>query len=140
MDFQRINATDAEKVFMRGNNDTGAAVSSGHSVCWHTRTQASANGIDISTPVTSNLPAFAGIADADIADNAAGPVQVYGFTDKAFVSASGGETMAPGQVVGPVDAQDYLNSSGISTNLGPCIIMSQRVGGNAANPVFIRAL
>ena len=140
MKIQQINRGDAEKVFVQGYNDTGAAISAGYMVCAHVRTAASANGSSVEKPVTSALPAFMGVADADTAASGYVPVQVYGYSNKAYVSASGGETVAPGQVVGPVTGQWYLNSAGQSTNLGPAIIMSQRAGGAAANPVFIRAL
>lgn len=123
-------------------NSTAAAVSQGQLVCYHTRTAASATGIDLDNPVTSSLPAFAGVVYANggsIAAGAYGLVQAYGY-GTAYISCSGGETVAPGQVLGPVNAQSYANSSGTSTNLGPIICMSQRVGGNALNPVFIRAL
>lgn len=141
MDFQKINATDAEKVTMRGINETGTTFSAGHLTCLHVRTLASADGIRLESPVTSALPGFHGVAAEDITSGAgsAGAVQTYGFIN-AFVSASGGETIAPGQVMGPVDGQVYANSSGQSGNFGPIIILSQRVGGNALNPVMVKAM
>ena len=140
MKFQSVSGTAAEKFFVRGLNTTGSAVSAGHLVCWHVRTAASANGFDMEDPVTSALPAFVGVADADIAAGDPGFVQVYGYSNKTFVSASGGEVLAPGQVVGPVTGQVYANSAGTSTQIGPIVILSQRTGGNAANPTFIREL
>jgi hypothetical protein len=140
MEIQRVNRSDAEKVFVQGFNQIGSTISAGYLTCWHVRTVASANGVNVASPVTSALPAFAGVFDADTTSGNYGPVQAYGFSNKTFCSASGGETLAPGQVVGPVDGQVYANSSGQSTNLGPIIILSQRVGGNAPNPTFIRAL
>lgn len=143
MIFQHINATDAEKVFARGINETGSTISAGELVCLHVRTIASADGIRVESPVTSALPGFFGIADEDIVSAASSnfAVQVYGFTNKAFLSGEAGDTHAPGQVVGPLNAQNYANSSGHSTNLGPLIIMSQRAGALLeANPMFIRAM
>lgn len=142
MIFQHLNATDAEKVFARGINETGSTISAGHLVCWHVRTVASADGIRVESPVTSALPAFAGVADEDIVSAASSnfAIQNWGFTNKMFLSGEAGDTHAPGQVVGPVNAQVYANSAGQSTNMGPIIIMSQRAGALlGANPAFIKA-
>lgn len=140
MKFNTISNTSAEKIFVRGYNSIGSTVSAGYLVCFHVRTAASANGIDLEKPVTSALPAFAGVMDVDTPDQRYGFVQVYGYSNKAYISASGGETIAPGQVLGPITAVWYASSAGASTQLGPIIVLSQRAGGVSQNPVFIRAL
>ncbi|MDE2015958.1 MAG: hypothetical protein KGJ89_05030 [Patescibacteria group bacterium] len=142
MIIQRINQSTAEICYVNTYNSTTTYLSTGYLVSFNVRNLASANGIDIEQPTTSGAPALAGVVygnGAGITSNAYGLVQTYGFCN-AYVSCSGGETAAPGQVMGAVTGQYYASSNGTSNNLGPIIVMSQRVGLNALNPVFVRAL
>jgi hypothetical protein len=152
MILQQINRTDAEKVFISVNNSTSTQLSAGYLVVFNVRNVASANGSDIETPCTSGLPAFAGVVNnTTLATGYAigsqgstagtvGLVQVYGYSI-AYVSCSGGEGYAPGQVIGPIDGQVFGSSNGQSTKLGPIIVLSQAsIAQKVPYPVFVRAL
>lgn len=151
MHLQQLNRGDADKVFISVRNSTATQLSAGYLVVFNVRNAASANGVDVEQPVTSGLPAFAGVVNDLVFKSTyaigsqgttgenIGLVQVYGYS-MAYTSASGGETLAPGQVIGPITGAYYANSAGASTANSPIIVLSQKAGGLSLNPVFIRAM
>ena len=79
--FKRISRASAETVFIVVQNVSGSTVTAGYSVVFDTDT--SADGVRVSQADASDLQAFAGVADADIASSAFGLLQVYGYRSAA---------------------------------------------------------
>ena len=80
--LMKVTRTNAEVAYVNALNSTASVMSAGYLVSYHTRTAASATGIDVEQPVTSSLPAFCGVVYANggsIAVGAYGLVQVYGY-------------------------------------------------------------
>lgn len=151
MILQMINKTQADKVWVSIYNSTAVALSAGYNVCFHTRTVASANGIDVEQPVTSALANYAGVVasteDTDTSYSIAvgdhGTAQCYGYNDVVFLRhESTGGVIPAGDVWGPVNAQWYAHSAGTAYEFGPLTIMSQLAANTfeARARVFIRAL
>jgi len=105
MIFQRINRSNAERVFvvMKANEGSIAA----DDVVQLELTAASVDGVNIVQPNTSEMNAVVGIADAAIADGAYGLVQVYGYRSTSRVRLSG-STRALGQLGVPIAGSDSL--------------------------------
>ena len=81
--FQRVNRTDAEKVFVIVYNASGGAFVAGQATEYDIGT--SSDGIRVTTPSTAGLSSFAGVLPAAIANGAYGLAQVYGYTASASV-------------------------------------------------------
>lgn len=89
--FKRISRTDAEKVFIVAKNVSGGTITAGYATVWDITAP---DGVRISKPATATLSAFAGIADADMANNAYGLIQVYGYRSSAYIYSSTGSSAA----------------------------------------------
>lgn len=145
----RDNANFVEDVYVTIKNTTGAALSAGYLVCYNVTNAASANGIDVEKPLTSALPAFAGVVanvnqetTYSIADGVYGLAQCYGYNSVAFIRMESTHSAVEGTAYGPVTAQWYAGSNGRSYEFGPVLIMS-RLAANTfegRTKVFIRAL
>jgi hypothetical protein len=108
--FQRVNRTDAEKVFVVVYNASGGAFTTGQAVCWDTGT--SADGIRVTTPATATLSSFAGLTAAGIANANYGLAQVYGYTASASVKPDITTALVAGKVMLPVDSSADLSCAG----------------------------
>jgi hypothetical protein len=82
--FQKINRSDAEKVFVIAKNTSGASLAANLPVYWETDEQS--DGVAVSQMITSGNLLFAGINHATLADDGYGLVQVYGARDSVVVS------------------------------------------------------
>ena len=111
--FQRINRTDAEKVFVVLYNVAGATVSAGGAVGLDIG--ASADGVRATVVTTALLNAFAGIAAEAIVDSAYGKVQVYGYNSAAYVTNLTDVVITSGSSLGLKDAVTYLTYTTGST-------------------------
>lgn len=100
--FQRVNRTDAEKIFVVVYNASGGAFTVGQVLQYDTTT--TADGIRVTTPSTAGLSAFCGIAAAGIANAAYGLAQVYGYNAAASVKPDITTALTAGQIFLPVDA------------------------------------
>jgi len=89
--FQRINRSDAEKVFIIAQNVSGSTMTAGYSCVFDTG--ASVDGVRVTKASSTDLQAFAGVADADIANNAYGKVQIYGYRSSAYIYSSAGDSV-----------------------------------------------
>lgn len=147
--FQRVNRTDAEKVFVVVYNASGGAFTTGQCMVWDCGT--SADGIRVTTPATATLSSFAGLASAGIANAAYGLAQVYGYTASASVINDITTALVAGLVFVPVDASANLNCNAAGTNAaagdnGFLFAMQTNTTATAgaiaaaATKVFIRAL
>ncbi len=88
--FKRLNRTDAETVFIIAQNVSGSTVTAGYSVVFDTG--ASVDGVRVTKASSTDLQAFAGVADADMASNAYGLVQVYGYRSSIYIYSSTGSS------------------------------------------------
>ena len=146
--FQRVNRTDAEKVFVVVYNASGGAFTTGQAVVWDCGT--SADGIRVTTPATATLSSFAGIVPAGIANAAYGLAQVYGYTASASVKPDVTTALAAGVIFLPVNASADLScagSGGIAAADGKTgFIIAMQTNTTMTTPVasahkvFIRAL
>ena len=89
--IQRINRDDAEKVFIIAKNVSGSTMTAGYSCVFDTG--ASVDGVRVTKASSTDLQAFAGVADADIASNAYGKIQIYGYRSSAYIYSSAGDSV-----------------------------------------------
>ena len=145
MIFQRINRTNAERVFVvMKANEAGIAADD---VVQLDTTAGSADGVNIIQPETAGLNLTVGLADAAIADGAYGLVQVYGYrsTSRLHVRSS---SLIAGYHLIPVDQDDVLvqlNPTGFSAvNYHPGFATLESVAAVTSSTVsakiFIRCM
>jgi hypothetical protein len=97
MILQRINRTDAEKIFLICHNVNGATATTGRGQRFVGGTPAeiaSADGAQVVFSADAAMASFAGIADQDIPDDGYGRVQAWGFVDSVELSAEANKTIA----------------------------------------------
>lgn len=141
--IQQLIRSDAEKVFVIGQNVSTATTLGNTLVCWEPIVAAASLGNAFNQPNTSNLAAFAGVLDADAAANAYQLVQVYGYRSSVAgaVNTTATSVSAAGIVVGPVAAKVSFASNGASFGgLGPMVVMQNDISGSGYFGTFIRAL
>uniref|UniRef100_A0A6M3IHQ9 Uncharacterized protein n=1 Tax=viral metagenome TaxID=1070528 RepID=A0A6M3IHQ9_9ZZZZ len=80
--FKRISRTAAETVFVVVKNVSGGTLTGGYSCVWDTST---ADGVRVTQNAAGTLTLFAGVANADIANNDYGLVQVFGYRSSAYI-------------------------------------------------------
>jgi hypothetical protein len=140
--FQRVNRSDAEKVFTVVQNVAGATITAGYACVWD---GSSPDGVRVTKPVTATLSLFVGLANSSIADSSYGLVQVYGYKSQAYLTNDTSTAVAIGDILVPVNAQWYLDYSAASDGKSGFVYAGQTFATNttpaAANKkVFIRAL
>ena len=144
MIFQRINRSDAEKIFIICQNVSGVTMTAGYACVFDV--SASVDGVRVTKPETTDMQAFAGVADADIANNAYGKIQVYGYRSSAYIYSSAGDSVAGDNltVVGDEWGLTPATVLGTSKAFG---FLCEAVSSSAASSqyhltakVFIRAL
>ena len=106
--FKRVNRTDPEQIFIVVLNNEGAALNANQTCQWEIAS-ASVDGVKVRDMDTANLYAFAGIADAAIADQAYGLIQIYGYRSTSLVLTTD-TSITTGVALVAVAAQDYLQS------------------------------
>lgn len=142
MIFQRINRTDAEKVFAIYQNVAGATITANYPACW---ASSSPDGIRVTKPSTALLSCFIGIANADIADSAYGLFQLYGYRASAFMTNDTSVAVAAGDILIPVNAAWHMARSAASDGKSGFLYAGEAFAtattpGAANKSVFIRAL
>lgn len=95
--FKRISRTSAETVFVVVKNVSGSTVTSGYSVVWDLSTDV--DGVRVTRATTALRNAFAGVADADIANGDYGLIQVYGYRSSAYITRSTVKVSAAGEAL-----------------------------------------
>lgn len=143
--IQQLASSQAEAVFIVGQNVSNVTLSGNTLVCFEsygTLASSVSYGNALNSPSTSNVAAFAGVLNADLAANAYGLVQAYGarqsiamYPSKAAVSLS-----AQGFIVGPAAGQVSAQSNGSSFALGPIVVLSNDISGVGFFAGLIRAL
>lgn len=140
---RRAQAMD-ESLFVLLRNSSASVMSVGYPACYTLINVTSANGYDIEKPLTSNLSVFAGlVAGTHIGTQKFGMVQVYGYSEVAYVRFESTDGIIPeGTVLGPVNNQFYIQSGGRSFALGPVVLMSRHAAATfeGQTKVFVRAL
>lgn len=139
--LQQLNRSDAEKVFVIGQNVSTATTVGNTLVCWESIVATASLGNAFNQPATSNLNLFAGVLDADAATNAYQLVQVYGYRDSiAGQFAVNVSASAAGMILGPVAGQASGHSNGQSFAFGPIMGMQNATSGVGFYRGFVRAL
>jgi hypothetical protein len=135
--FQRLNREDAEKAFLIVKNINAATMVAGYSCVWDI---VAPDGVRVEKPATATLSLFVGVVDDDIATNAYGLVQVYGYRASTWIL--GHASLAAGTILVPVDAQWYLTYSAAGDGkTGLAMAGEAYTTTSAANKkAFLRAL
>lgn len=112
MIFEKINRTDAERLFLIGYNVSAATFSAGAACVWDS--SASVDGVRITKPATATLSLLVGATVESIADSSYGKVQVYGYNSTVYVTNDTSQAVAAGDILIPVNAQTYFARSAAS--------------------------
>ncbi len=139
--IQQLIQSDAEKVFVVGQNVSANSLTGNNLVCFDgilASNVSSGNGF--SSPVTSNLTLFAGVLDATVAAGAYGLIQCYGARASIAVFLSIVSHSAAGYVVGPLAANNSAQSQGNSFAFGPIVLFDNAISGPSYARGFIRAM
>lgn len=140
--FQRVNRTDAEKVFAIYQNVAGATITINRPAVW---TSSTPDGVRVTQPATALLSLVVGIANEDIADSAYGKFQVYGYRASALMTNDTSVAIAAGDILIPVNAQWHLARSAAGDGKTGFIYAAEAFAtattpAAATKKVFIRAL
>lgn len=92
MIFKRVSRTSAEKIFMVAQNVSGSTATAGYALVFDVG--ASVDGVRVTQASSTDLQAFAGVADSDIANNDYGLIQVYGYRASVRIQSSTGSSVA----------------------------------------------
>ena len=92
MIFKRVSRSTAEKIFMVVQNVSGSTATAGYALVFDVG--ASVDGVRVTQASATDLQAFAGVADSDIANNDYGLIQVYGYRSSVRIYASTGSSVA----------------------------------------------
>jgi hypothetical protein len=141
--FKRISRASPEVVFLVAKNVAGATLTAGFNCVWDTG--ASADGVRVTQASTAALQAYAGVADADIANNDYGLLQVYGFRSSVRIFSSTGSSAA-GDNLTVVNAQYGLTPAASGGTAKAFGFLCAAVAGSSSSQyltnaaAFIRAL
>jgi hypothetical protein len=129
-------------VFTIQQNVSGGTISANCAVVWDT--SSSADGVRVTTPVTSTLSSLVGLANAAIADSAYGLIQTYGYRATGVVVNHTSVAIVAGDILIPVTAVTYLARSTTATGLSGFVTAAYAVATGSATtvnaPVFLRCL
>ena len=100
--IKRINRSSPEIIFIAVKNVSGSTITAGYSCVFDV--SASVDGVRVTQASATDLQAFCGVADADIANGEYGLAQVYGYRSSIYVYSSTG-TSAAGDNLLPVAAE-----------------------------------
>jgi len=111
--FKRISRSSAETIFIVAKNVSGSTITAGYSCAFDVG--GSVDGVRVTQCTSTELSAYAGVADADIANSAYGLVQVYGYRSAIYVRRStGSSTLASGTALLPLDGEWALTDQATS--------------------------
>ena len=131
--FKRISRTTAEVVFMVAKNVSGSTMTAGYSCVFDTGS--SVDGVRVTQASSTDLSAYAGIADQDIANGSYGLIQVYGYRASVYVYTSAGDSVT-GDLFGPTADQWGVlpgTTSGVSKSFG---FICEAITNSAASSQF----
>ncbi len=90
--FKRVSRSTAEKIFMVVQNVSGSTATAGYALVFDVG--ASVDGVRVTQASATDLQAFAGVADSDIANNDYGLAQIYGYRSSTRIYASTGSSVS----------------------------------------------
>lgn len=90
--LKRISRSDPEVIYIIVKNVSGSTLTAGYSCVFDVG--ASVDGVRVTQASATDLQAYAGVADADIADSAFGRIQVYGYRSSMYLLSSTGSSVA----------------------------------------------
>lgn len=111
--FKRISRTSAETVFIVVNNASGSTITAGYSCVFDTG--ASVDGVRVTQASATDLQAYAGVANADIANGAYGLVQCYGYRSSIYIKSSTGASVVGDNLVPVAAAWGMTPATGVGT-------------------------
>lgn len=141
--FKRISRTDAEKIYIVAYNASGSTITQGYGCCFDVG--ASVDGVRVTKCETTDMQAFAGVADADIASTAYGKIQIYGYRAAVSIYSSTGSSATGDNLVVVGDQWGLLPATSVGTSkafgfLCEAITASSSSQFNTKAKAFIRAL
>lgn len=141
--FKRISRSAAEVVYMVIKNVSGSTMTAGYSGVFDV--SANADGVRITQASSADLQAYAGIANADIANNAYGLLQVFGYRASAYIYSSTG-TSASGDELTVVANEWGLTPQATSGDAKSFGFLCEAVSASSSSQyhttakVFVRAM
>ena len=141
--FKRISRTDAEKIYIVVYNASGSTITQGYGCCFDVG--ASVDGVRVTKCETTDMQAFAGVADADIASTAYGLVQIYAYRSAVSIYASTGSSVTGDNLVFGGDQWGLTPAASVGTAkafgfLCEAVAASSSSQYNTKAKAFIRAL
>lgn len=141
--FKRISRENPEQIFGIFKNVSGSTITAGYSCVLDVG--ASADGVRITQASSTDLQAYAGVADADITDNSFGRVLCYGFYETVYIYSSAGSSVAGDELTVVADEWGVTPqaTSGDAKSFG---FLCEAVSGSSSSQyhttakAFIRAL
>ena len=141
--FKRINKDLAETIFSILKNVSGSTITAGYSAVFDV--SASVDGVRVTQASSTDLQAFAGVADQNIANNAYGRVQVYGYRSSAYIYSSTGSSAA-GDILTVVADEWGLTPAATSGSAKSFGFLCEAVSASSSSQyhttakIFVRAL
>lgn len=141
--FKRMTRTAPETVFVVVKNVSGSTATAGYSLTWDVG--ASVDGVRATRASAEDLQAYCGVADQDIANNAYGLAQVYGYRQTVYIYSSTGSS-ASGDNLLPVAAEWGLTPAATGATAKAFGFLCEAVTASSSSryhlsaKAFIRAL
>jgi len=141
--FKRVSRSQPEVVYLVVQNVSGSTITAGYSCVFDVG--ASTDGVRVTQASSTDLQAYAGVADSDIADDAFGLVQVYGYRASAYIYSSTG-TSASGDELTVVADEWGVTPQATSGDAKSFGFLCEAVAASSSSQyhttakVFIRAL
>lgn len=141
--FKRISRSQAETIFIVVQNVCGSTMTAGYSICFDVGV--SVNGVRTTKCETTDMQSYAGVVDADIANNGYGLCQVYGYRASGAIYASTGSSVAGDNlvVVGDQWGLTPATVAGTAKAFGflcEAVTASSSSQFNTTAKIFVRAL
>lgn len=96
MQIQKVNRSDAERIYVSVRNTDAATLTTGMGACYLggvAAETASADGNSVAASTAARIFGFAGIAKRDIPSNAIGLCQIWGVADSVMLSFEADKTV-----------------------------------------------
>jgi hypothetical protein len=90
--FKRVGRTSAEVAYIVVQNVSGSTATAGFALVFDVG--ASVDGVRVTQASATDLQAFAGVADSDIANNTYGLARVYGYRASVRIQSSTGSSVS----------------------------------------------
>ena len=101
MQFRAVTRDTADAAFVVGRNRAAGTITQNLVACWDTST--SQDGVYVQQAAATDIQNMAGVADENIASNAYGRIQNWGYRASALFSHVGSSiTITKGDPLGPV--------------------------------------